>query len=261
MIEKIIQIVKDASVYMRLDTASVEEKTGVENIVTSADLAVQKYLEERLLALVPDADFYGEEGDKHETGREYRFIVDPIDGTTNFARGLREACISVALAKDGEVILGVVYNPYKDETFWAEKGKGAHLNGKPIHVSETPFEKALVCTALCQYYKQYTPCCHDIFMDLFYACNDFRRFGSCALELCYLAAGRADLYFELRVFPWDHAAASFILKEAGGTVGTFDGSPLTYTHSIPVVGANTKENFDRLVACIGKHLKEIPYED
>ena len=261
MINEIIKIVKDASAYMTLERDSIEEKTGVENVVTSADLAVQKYLEEKLLALLPDADFYGEEGDQRQAGREYRFIVDPIDGTMNFTRGVGESCISVALAKDGEVIAGVVYNPFKDEMFWAEKGRGAFLNGKPIHASDTPFEKSLVCTALCQYYKEYTECTREIFMDLFYACNDFRRFGSCALELCYLAAGRADLYFELRVYPWDYAAATFILQEAGGFVGTFDGSPLTYTCSIPVVGANTKENFDRLVACIGKHLKEIPYWD
>ena len=261
MLEQIIKIVKNASSYMRLDKSSIEEKTGVENIVTSADLAVQKYLEAELLSLLPEADFYGEENDRQQTGKEYRFIVDPIDGTTNFTRGIGESCISVALAKDGEVIVGVVYNPFKDEMFWAEKGKGAFLNGNPIHVSNTPFEKSLVCTALCQYYKEYTECTRNIFMDLFYACNDFRRFGSCALELCYLAAGRADLYFELRVCPWDHAAATFILQEAGGFTGTFDGSPLTYTCSIPVVGANTKGNFDRLVSCIGKHLKKIPYEN
>ncbi len=261
MITKVIDIAKRGADLMRYENIAIEEKTGAENIVTSADLAVQKFLEKELLALLPDSDFYGEEDGKQNTGREYRWIVDPIDGTTNFARRLGDAAVSIALMQNGEIILGVVYNPFKDELFWAEKGKGAFLGDKPIHVSDTNFEHSIVCSALCQYYKDYSELCSHIFMELFYATNDFRRFGSCALELCYLAAGRADVYFELRVFPWDHAAASFILREAGGVAGTFQTEVFDYTISAPVMAANNRENFEKLNAIIEKHMKKVPYHD
>ncbi len=261
MIKRVIDIAERGAALMRYENIVVEQKTGVANIVTSADLAVQKFLEAELLALLPDSDFYGEEDGKQEQGRAYRWIVDPIDGTTNFARHLGEAAVSIALMKDGEVILGVVYNPFKDELFWAEKGKGAYLGDTPIHVSNTGFEQSLVCTALCQYYKEYSELCSKIFMELFYATNDFRRFGVCSLELCYLAAGRADVYFELRVFPWDHAAGSFILREAGGVAGTFMTEDFDYTVSAPIMAANNRENFQKLNGIIEKHMKKVPYHD
>ena len=128
--------------------------------------------------------------------------------------------ISVALIKDGRPVLGVVYNPYRDEMFYAEAGKGAFLNNDPIRVSDRSFDRSLFCTALSLYNKDYAKPCLNIMEEVYAQCEDIRRIGSAALELVYLACGRVDLFFEMRIFPWDFAAAQIIVREAGGYVGT-----------------------------------------
>ena len=140
-VEQIITIVKDASALMVRSGFEVHDKGTRENLVTSSDVAVQKYLTEHLSALLPGSGFLCEEEDLNDiAGHEYVWIIDPIDGTANYARGNENCCISVALTRGGEQYMGVVYSPWRGECYWAEKGKGAFCNGNPIHVSERAFE-------------------------------------------------------------------------------------------------------------------------
>lgn len=259
LLKKTVQIAKKASRIMNEVNFSVIEKDSPINIVTSADTAVQAYLQKHLTALLPGSAFLGEE-EQHAAGVcEFLWVVDPIDGTTNFARGIADCAISVALLKNGETVLGVVYSPRKRELFTAEKGKGAYLNGKPISVSEKPFSESIFCTAFSLYQKEYGPACVSLLSDVYHECNDFRRFGSCAMELCYLAAGRCDLYFEIRLFPWDYAAGILILREAGGFASALNGADVPYDSISPIIAANTRENFERLTQKVLTHIPEVTY--
>ncbi len=125
----------------------------------------------------------------------------------NFIRNLQLSAVSIALTKDKKPILGVVYNPFQDELFYAELGKGAYFNGEQISVSDMPIERALLCTAFSTYNKTLAQPCIDIMSEMHDMCSDIRRLGSAAIELCYIAAGRSDIYFEIRLNPWDYAAA------------------------------------------------------
>ena len=146
--------------------------------------------------------------------------------------------------------MGVVYVPRTGEMFTAQKGHGAFLNGKPIHVSDRPFANAVVCTAFSVYHKEYTDLCAGIIVSLFRQCNDFRRFGACAPELCYLAMGRCELYFEYMLGPWDFAAASLVVTEAGGIISDLQGLPLSCVEHKGVIAANNAENFQRLLGIV-----------
>ncbi len=236
---------------------SVEQKGTVSNIVTSADKAVEAHLKNRLLSLLPEAAFLGEEGG-YSDGSGYRFVVDPIDGTSNFARGMNISAISVGLTKDGVGQLGVVYNPFTDELYYAEKGEGAYLNGEPIRVSDRDFAHGLYYTALCIYRKEFAETCLNILRDMYTECDDFRREGSAALELCRLASGRAELYFEIRVFPWDSCAAEVILTEAGGVYRHLYAESFDASHPYPIIAANNAESLEKLFNIVRKHFPAIP---
>ena len=257
---KTVEAVKQAARIMVSDRFDIYEKHGSTDIVTSSDLAVQHFLHKKLKEILPESGFFCEEEGLRETEPEYIWIIDPIDGTTNYARGLAECCISVALSRRGELCVGVVYNPSLDHIFSAALGKGAELNGRSIHVSDKPFENSLFCTALSLYEKEYAAVCNDILTEVYSKCNDFRRFGSCAMELCYLAAGMCDLYFEIRLCPWDYAAAYLILKEAGGEIYELHDAPLSMTKISPVVAANSKENYRILSDIVNSHLSEVAYD-
>jgi myo-inositol-1(or 4)-monophosphatase len=203
----------------------------------------------------------GEEGHGAFSAEGLLFIIDPIDGTANFVRGLGQSAISVALAEDGRVKVGVVYNPYREEYYEAAEGLGARLNGKPISVSARDFSAGILCTAMSVYNKSLAKTCSDIIYDAYMECNDVRRFGGCALELCYLAAGRCDLYFEMRVFPWDYAAGYLILKEAGGELTGFGGEVLDFTKATALIGANRRDNYDKMRSLVEKHMTCIPYKE
>lgn len=257
--KKVEKIVKKAAKIM--DGAfGIEIKGDAANIVTDADVAIQNYLIEKLKALLPGSGFFGEENHVYESKCEYRWVVDPIDGTTNFSRDICHCAISVALVQGAKPILGVVYVPGMNETFSAVAGQGAYVNGIRIKVSDQPYGSALLCTAMSLYKKELAPVCSDIINEVYREIGDYRRFGSCAIELCYLAAGRCDLYFEIRVFPWDYAAAYLILTEAGGILKGLGDTELTVDVPTVLVGANNQENYRRLSAVVNKHLPELPYE-
>lgn len=255
-INDVISIVKSTTTITENTICTISQKGGYSNIVTSCDIEIQNYLCARLETLIPGCGFLCEEGDSELTqGKDYIWIIDPIDGTANFSRGISDCCVSVALKAHGEVVLGVVYNQYKDELYYAEKGKGAYLNGEKLAVSDRVFEDGLLCTAMSLYNKQYAKVCSDIIYDAYMQCNDVRRFGACALELCYLAAGTCDLYFEYHVQPWDYSAAYLILEEAGGKLAGKNGAALGCDIPTMLIGANNQSNLERLIAIVNKHLE------
>lgn len=259
--KKIIKIVKSASKIMKRRSFEITEKDGSINIVTSADIDTQKYLCQRLSRLIPECKFYCEEENMKATEGEYIFVIDPIDGTANYSRGIADCAISVALLHNKQAVVGVVYNPFANELFSAHKGGGARLNGKSIHVSSRSFDSALFCTAMSLYKKELAALCNDIICETYALCNDFRRFGSCALELCYLAAGRCDIYFEIRVFPWDYAGAAVVLSEAGGVLCGYNGKEPCFDGPTPLIAANNPENLDTLNQIVNKYMKNIPYTE
>ena len=231
----------------------VKTKGSVTNLCTSADLAVQDFLNRELRALLPGSGFLGEEEGLVDTDHPYVWVVDPIDGTANFARQIPECCISVALRGNDEILLGVVYNPFHDQLFDAVTGGGACLNGQSIHVSDRPFEKGLLLTALCLYHKENAVTCSAIILEAYQRCNDVRRFGSCAIELCYMACGLCELFFEFRVQAWDYAAACLILTEAGGVLSGRDGAALHFDAPTMLIAANNAENHRILSDIVTRH--------
>lgn len=214
---------------------------------------MQEFLRKELSELLPSSGFLCEEEDRHDLSHEYTWIIDPIDGTANYSRGIRECAIAVGLKKGDSMLMGVVYLPRAEEMFWAEKGKGAYLNDRQIHVSDRPFANGILCTALAVYHKEYAKVCSDIILNTFMQCNDIRRFGAAAPELCYLAMGRCELYFEYLLSPWDFAAASLILEEAGGCLSDLEGNTLDPTSPTGVIAANTKDNLNKLLEIVKTH--------
>ena len=240
--EKICAVMREAgSIILQASESGkhVQEKTSRHDLVTAYDARVQRFLQERLLALLPEAGFLGEE-DGADTGsdREYRFIVDPIDGTTNFIHDLRRSCISVALERGSQIEFGAILNPYANELFMAVRGAGALLNGSPIHVSRYDMPHALAYVGASPYYPGCIPQTFYLARRLAETCVDIRRSGSAALELCDVACGRADAYFECLLSPWDYAAGSLIVTEAGGCVTAMDGSSLSFDRRSSLAAAN-----------------------
>lgn len=245
VVSQIIEIVKKASKLM-VDDITIEQKGNESNLVTSADINVQQYLEEQLLKLLPGSTFLGEEDEVTKIGKGDMWVVDPIDGTANFIRGLKASVISVGLVKEGKPYLGVIYDPYKDEIYYAERGKGAFMNGTPMHVSDRDFKHSVICTAASLYNKDFAEPCFNIMRDVYMQADDFRRFGSAANEIAYLAAGRIELFFEMRLFPWDMAAGVVMIEEAGGYVEILHEKELPYDRPAGIIAANSKENFEKL---------------
>ena len=217
----------------------VGEKAGHANFVTTYDKKVQQELKRRLLAIVPDAVFVGEEEDIHASiAKGTAFIVDPIDGTTNFIKDYRCSCISVGMTVDGVQQAGIVYNPYLEELFTAERGRGAYLNGNRIHVSAEPLENGIVIFGTAPYYEELSKKGFAMAYDYFTRSLDVRRSGSAAIDLCNVACGRAELFFELTLSPWDYAAGGLIVEEAGGKVTTVEGEPVTLDRPCSVKATN-----------------------
>ena len=230
MLSEIISIVREAGDIVRTATdiaGKTTEKNGAADLVTKYDVAVENFLREKLTALLPDALFYGEESAKDgDPTKGWAFVVDPIDGTTNFVRGLNQSAISVALYKDGTAEYAVVYDPIKDEMFSARRGKGAFLNGTPICVSDRPLEKGVFGMGTAIYNREFDQRTMSVLGQLFARSCDFRRMGAAALDLCYVAAGRYDAFFEFSLAPWDFAAGRLMITEAGGMLCTMEGEEI-----------------------------------
>ena len=217
----------------------IDAKSGRANFVTEYDKQVQEMLRVGLREIMPDAHFVGEEGTTQAFAPVGKFfIVDPIDGTTNFIKDYNFSCISVALVVDGVAELGVVYNPYADEMFCARRGHGATCNGKRLHVSEEPLENGIVVFGTAPYNEELKEKTFKLAYAYSRKAIDVRRSGSAALDLCTIAAGRAELFFALRLSPWDYAAGGLIVTEAGGLVSDCAGQPLAYDRPCSVLARN-----------------------
>lgn len=203
---------------------SVQQKTSARDVVTQYDLAVEQTLMRTLGEAFPGAVFFTEEScHQADLAAPLVFVIDPIDGTMNFVKGMDHSCISIACLQYGKPAAGVVYNPYRREMFSAAAGKGAFLNGKPIRVSDAPLSESLVLFGTSPYNLETLDESFRKIRAVYDRCVDIRRLGSAALDICYVACGRAGLYFEARLSLWDYAAAAVILTEAGGRVCTFTG--------------------------------------
>ena len=242
MLDQMIAIVRQAGeiILSARDVASqTHEKTSAADLVTEYDLAVERFLKEKLPPLAPGAIFFGEEeAENADPSRGWAFIVDPIDGTTNFVRDLRQSAISVALAKDGAVEYGVVYDPFRNELFSARRGGGAFRNGQPIHVSSRPLSEGVFGMGTAIYRREYLEPTMRLTEQLFRRSCDFRRMGAAALDLCNVACGRTELFFEYSLCPWDYAAGSLLVTEAGGMACTLEGAPLPITERCSVWVSN-----------------------
>ncbi|HET9283803.1 MAG TPA: inositol monophosphatase family protein [Candidatus Angelobacter sp.] len=216
---------------------SIEYK-GEVDLVTKADRASEKMIVERIRKQWPEHDLIGEEGSRRETGSDFRWYVDPLDGTTNFAHRYPVFCVSMALEYKGERIAGVVFDPTRDEMFAAEKGSGAQLNGQPTHVSSTPrLKESLVATGFPSHKRHKNPNI-NFYHQITLRSHGVRRAGSAALDLCYTACGRFDAYWEFNLNSWDTAAGVLLVEEAGGKVTNFSGGPFEIA-SREVLASNT----------------------
>ena len=236
-------------IILSCEGASAKTKTDARNIVTEYDTRVQALLTEKLGSFLPGAHFFCEEGDDRDSAVKGEvFIIDPIDGTMNFFRGMSASVISAAYAKDGEVLAGAVYNPYLDEMFHAVKGKGAFLNDRRIHVTDEPLSDTIVAFGTSPYYLSLTRRSFALAEEMFNRSLDVRRSGSAALDACSVAAGRAGLYFELQISYWDYAAGAFIAREAGAAAVTAEGAPLPNDGSRSSIVVGSRQNVDAFLA-------------
>lgn len=210
------------------------EYKGDVDLVTEADRASEKLIVERMTTAFPGHGVFGEEGARRGLDAEYRWYVDPLDGTTNFAHGFPVFCVSMGLERrpsctaadaDGELVAGVIYDPLRDELFTAEKGQGAWLNGRKLRVSRTDtLSEALLATGFPSRKRHVSPNIH-FYHEFTLRSHGVRRAGSAALDLAYTACGRTDGFWEFHLNPWDTAAGALLVVEAGGTMSRFDGTP------------------------------------
>ena len=222
-------------------TSSVTSKEGAGNFVTQFDTKVQDFLISEIKKQIPDATFIAEEKDNDVRVAQSAccFVIDPIDGTTNFIYHYHHSCISIAMLSHGEPVVGAIYDPYLDELFFAQKGMGATLNGVSMRVSNNPLHQALTAYGTAPYYRDVlADKTFDLAKELFMQTADIRRCGSAALDLAYLAAGRNDVFFEMRLSPWDYAAGYVLITEAGGKMTRLDGTAVDYTKPQSVLASN-----------------------
>lgn len=226
------KIIRDASrIMLEADQhrLNVKQKSGTANFVTEYDVRVQHCLEKAFSGLIPGCAFLAEEEGESENpvGSGYTFVIDPIDGTTNFMLGRRASTISVALLLDGTPVYGAVYDPYADRYFSAAKGMGAFRNHQPIHVSEREPARAIYSLGTAPYYRDtMARPVAEITYGLLMHFGDLRRVGSAAMDLCEVACGELDGFVEPILSPWDFAAGMLIVAEAGGKVTNFKGDIL-----------------------------------
>ncbi len=235
MLKVAVAAAREAGAYLKQNAGKarlIERKDGQsKNLVTEIDRGSESIVIARITEAFPDHDFLGEESGSHDRSSPFKWVIDPLDGTTNFTHGLPIFCVSIGLEYQGEVILGVVYDPNLDELFTAEKGHGAFLNGEPIRVSTTGLlADSLLVTGFPYDISENPDHAIEHFEHFLVTAQAVRRLGSAALDLCYVAAGRFDGFWEVKLNAWDMAAGVLLVQEAGGRWTDFDGNrPTIYT--------------------------------
>ena len=237
-IQRIISLVKETKgIITNRDMASHVKEKGVADYVTQVDVAVQDFLKKALHTLAPEIQFLGEETGLQRMDSDSYWILDPVDGTTNLMHDYQHSVVSLALCRQKEIIMGIVYDPFHDELFYAAKGKGCFLNGRPIHVSSAQKLSETIIgvgTAKRELAKEN----FSRFLQVYENSQDIRRLGSAALELAYTACGRQGGYFEVYLNPWDYAAGLLLVQEAGGKVTDWNGKALNPAQGSQVAGTN-----------------------
>ena len=235
---KIIKLVKETNKFIvRSEQLNLIKKKSEADFVTDVDIKISNFLKEKLTSMYPQIGFFSEE----EKGclTDPSWILDPIDGTTNLVYGYNMSSVSLGLYKDGVIQFGLVYNPFNDECFTAERGKGAYLNGiERLHVSNRKSGESIIEFGAGSTRKHEADENFEIAKNIFKECIDIRRICSSALDLCFIAAGRIDGYFESKLKPWDIAAGSLILSEAGGMITDYTGRPIQLIKETSVIASN-----------------------
>lgn len=256
IIHKVIEVAKQAGAFIREERKKFSpekiEYKGLNDLVSYVDKTAEAMIVEGLQAILPEAGFLTEEKTINRTGDHYNWIIDPLDGTTNFIHGLPVFSVSIALKEFDELVMGVVYEINLDECFYAWKGAPAYLNGNPIQVSKAEkVSTSLIATGFPYYDFSKQPEYISLFIELMQKCHGLRRLGSAAVDLAYTACGRFDAYYEYNLKPWDIAAGIVIVRQAGGDCVTFKGDtdPLV---NCDVVATNKKLT-QELVTIIDKH--------
>ena len=240
-------VVRQAGKMLRsahLTADNIEHKPGDANFVTDYDVRIQRYLMAQFRDLVPDAAFFGEEDTEgNQSGvlsDGYTFIIDPIDGTTNFMFGYHHSCVSVGVTLAGRLVMGCVYNPYVDEMYTAVKGQGAHLNGRKLSVADLAVDGSIIAFGCARYNAGNVELLFDVVKELFQRSLSVRCGGSAALDLCRIASGNNGAYLELKLNPYDYAAAALMIEEAGGCIMQMDGSPITLHRPCSILAGTKK---------------------
>ena len=253
---KIGQIVREAGAMLKgakLQEEGIRAKEGEANFVTEYDSRIQSFLIRALRELLPDASFFGEEeteGNERTVSSGCTFLIDPIDGTTNFMFGYHFSCVSVGLALNGRMEAGWVYNPFCEDFYYAARGKGAWQNGRRLAVKDKPVEEGIVAFGCARYNEGNFDLLFDMVKQLFMRSLSIRSGGSAALDLCRVAAGANAAYLELKLQPYDYAAASVIIEEAGGVITQFDENPVTLHAPCSVIaGTRTAARQIRDLTC------------
>lgn len=213
---------------------------GEINLVTDVDKICEDIIVGTIKKYFPSHSILSEENYTKRTPAEYRWVIDPLDGTTNYAHGLPIYSVSVALERNDEIVLGIVYDPEREELFKAERDRGSYLNKKRIRVSKTQnLKKALLVTGFAYNIRRTTQDNMNYFTRFLKTSQAVRRLGSAALDISYVACGRFDGFWEMSLHPWDSAAGLLIVREAGGKVTRFDGSPYTH-YDKEILATNSK---------------------
>lgn len=235
---------------------AVTEK-GYADFVTATDLAVQRLVIGRLRADYPACAILAEESEDRPDGSVPTFVLDPVDGTTNLIRRLGHSCISLGYVEDRRPVLGAVYNPFTDELFAAERGKGATKNGAPIRVTGAKtLRDSLVTVGTSPYRKDNAGANMELISEVFTRTLDIRRSGSSALDLCYVADGRTDAFLEAGLSPWDFSAGVLLVEEAGGRVTNWQGEPLDFFSKQNVLASNGRIHAETLALTKTVSLKD-----
>lgn len=240
LLTEVKKVAIEASEIADRNTKPIVTKKGAKDFVTEVDMQISEFLCQKLPDLLNGSVVISEEGYKGRPDQHYCWIIDPIDGTSNFIYHHPDYAISIGLIEDGQSVLGVIYSPQRKEMFSAAKGVGAFCNDKPIKVCEdATVSNTLVLAETNPYSDRISNKFPEVFQNLYKDCIDYRITGSAAIDCCYIACGRGGVFVAENLKPWDYAAGEIIIKEAGGNFSQWNGNPPTYFGNTTALATNT----------------------